>query len=135
VLVSVIPEHFEVTEIHIIVEPKNAISGTGFSEFKNIRIILSNSICGDRQISVSYLLLRISFGQTHSRAQRPAYAATSISPPADVSHFVAWQSGQPAGRISAAINKQHNQHHGASIGFFGFFEVVKDNEIARTLFI
>jgi len=52
---------------------------------------------------------------------------------ADVTHFMAWQGKQPVGRISAAINKQYNQYHNTSIGFFGFFEVINDYEVARTL--
>jgi len=52
---------------------------------------------------------------------------------ADVTHFLAWQGKQPVGRISAAINKQYNEYHNTSIGFFGFFEVINDYEVARTL--
>lgn len=52
---------------------------------------------------------------------------------ADVTHFMAWQGRQPVGRISAAINKQYNEYHNTSIGFFGFFEVINDYEVARTL--
>lgn len=37
------------------------------------------------------------------------------------------------GRISAAINRQYNDYHHTSVGFFGFFEVVNDYEVARTL--
>ena len=52
---------------------------------------------------------------------------------AEVTHFLAWHDGQPVGRISAAINHRFNNYHGASFGFFGFFEVIEDYEIARTL--
>ena len=37
------------------------------------------------------------------------------------------------GRISAAINKRFNDHYDAHIGFFGFFEVIRDYEVARAL--
>jgi len=52
---------------------------------------------------------------------------------ADVTHFMAWQGKQPLGRISAAVNKQYNEYHNTSLGFFGFFEVINDYEVARTL--
>jgi len=52
---------------------------------------------------------------------------------ADVTHFMAWQGKQPVGRISAAINKRYNEYHNTSFGFFGFFEVINDYEVARTL--
>lgn len=52
---------------------------------------------------------------------------------ADVTHFIAWQGKQPVGRISAAINKQYNAYHNTSIGSFGFFEVINDFEVARSL--
>ncbi len=52
---------------------------------------------------------------------------------ADVTHFMAWQGKQLVGSISAAINRQYNEYHHTSIGFFGFFEVVNDYEVAQTL--
>ena len=52
---------------------------------------------------------------------------------AEVTHFLAWQDGKLAGRISASINKRFNDYHSARIGFFGFFETIEDYEVARTL--
>jgi len=52
---------------------------------------------------------------------------------AEVTHFMVRQGKQLLGRISAAINKQFNEYHQTSMGFFGFFEVVNDYEVARTL--
>jgi len=52
---------------------------------------------------------------------------------ADVTHFMAWQGNRPVGRISAAINKQYNEYHNTSLGFFGFFEVINDFDVARVL--
>jgi GNAT superfamily N-acetyltransferase len=52
---------------------------------------------------------------------------------AEVTHFMAWKGGQPAGRISAAINRRFNEYHHTSLGFFGFFETVDDYEVARAL--
>jgi len=52
---------------------------------------------------------------------------------AEVTHFMAWQGRQPVGRISAAINRLYNEYHHTSIGFFGFFEVVNNYEVAHEL--
>jgi GNAT superfamily N-acetyltransferase len=52
---------------------------------------------------------------------------------AEVVHFLAWQDGKPVGRISAAINKRFNDYHNTRIGFFGFFEVIHDYEVAGSL--
>lgn len=52
---------------------------------------------------------------------------------AEVTHFMAWQGSQPVGRISAAINRLYNDYYHTSIGFFGFFEVVNDYEVAQKL--
>jgi len=52
---------------------------------------------------------------------------------ADVTHFLAWRNGETVGRVSAAINRRFNEHYGARIGSFGFFEVVEDFEVARLL--
>ena len=51
----------------------------------------------------------------------------------EVTHFLAFRGKQPVGRISAAINRQYNDYHKTSLGFFGFFEVIDDYEVARTL--
>ncbi len=51
----------------------------------------------------------------------------------DVSHFIAWQNGKPVGRISAAVNREYNAHYEISAGFFGFFEVVNDYDVACKL--
>lgn len=52
---------------------------------------------------------------------------------ADVTHFLAWRGKQPIGRISAAINRRFNEHYGTRIGFFGFFEVIEDYQVAMAL--
>ena len=52
---------------------------------------------------------------------------------AEVTHFIAWKGKQTVGRISAAINRHYNEYHNTSLGFFGFFEVVNDYEVARVL--
>lgn len=52
---------------------------------------------------------------------------------ADVTHFMAWQGKQPVGRISAAVNMMYNEYHNTSIGFFGFFEVIDNYDVAQIL--
>ncbi len=50
-----------------------------------------------------------------------------------VTHFMAYRGKQPVGRISASINHEFNEYHKTSLGFFGFFEVINDYEVARAL--
>ena len=52
---------------------------------------------------------------------------------AEVTHFMAWRGKEPVGRVSAAINHRFNEFHKTEIGFFGFFEVIQDYEVARVL--
>jgi len=52
---------------------------------------------------------------------------------AEVTHYLAWRGGQSVGRISAAINHRFNDYHNSRIGFFGFWETVKDYEVAGAL--
>jgi GNAT superfamily N-acetyltransferase len=52
---------------------------------------------------------------------------------AEVVHFLAWRDGVPVGRVSAAINRRFNDHYNARFGFFGFFEVERDYEVAKAL--
>lgn len=53
---------------------------------------------------------------------------------ADVSFFVAYKNNEPAGRIAAIINRNHNSFHNEQVCFFGFFECVDDQEVAGRLF-
>lgn len=43
-------------------------------------------------------------------------------------------SGSVVGRIAAIVNGAHLEKYGDGVGFFGFFEVRQDYEIAKTLF-
>jgi hypothetical protein len=52
----------------------------------------------------------------------------------EAQYFLAYQEGQPAGRISAHINRLHNQYHDPEDGFFGFFECIPDVKVASALF-
>lgn len=49
-------------------------------------------------------------------------------------YFLAYYQGQPAGRISAHINRLHNQYHDPEDGFFGFFESIPNIEVSAALF-
>lgn len=48
--------------------------------------------------------------------------------------YLALKDGRVAGRISAHIDRLHNEHQGEKTGFFGFFEAESDDEVARALF-
>jgi len=52
---------------------------------------------------------------------------------ADVTHFVARDGRTLLGRVSAAVNRRYNDHHGVEIGFFGFFDVCEDFRVATGL--
>jgi hypothetical protein len=47
--------------------------------------------------------------------------------------FLARKDGKVVGRISAQIDRRHNQHHGERTGFFGFFESTDDRTVAEAL--
>ena len=48
--------------------------------------------------------------------------------------FLAMRGDEPVGRISAIINKLHNERFEEKRGFFGFFESIDDQEVANGLF-
>lgn len=48
--------------------------------------------------------------------------------------FLAWQRGRVVGRIAAAEDQDYNRFHGTDYGFFGMYESVDDDEVARALF-
>jgi hypothetical protein len=52
---------------------------------------------------------------------------------ADVEKFLAKREGRVVGRVMAIINHAHNEFHGERAGFFGFFEVENDFEVAKAL--
>ena len=53
---------------------------------------------------------------------------------AEVQSFLAYSNGEIAGRISAILNKNYNAYHKCNVGFFGFFDVIDDYEVAKVLF-
>ncbi len=48
--------------------------------------------------------------------------------------FAAWRDGQIVGRISALIDRRHNEHRDEKLAWFGFFECVDDQQVANALF-
>ena len=53
---------------------------------------------------------------------------------ADAEYFLASARGEVAGRIAAIHNRAHNEFHGDTAGFFGFFECIDDQAAADALF-
>ncbi len=51
----------------------------------------------------------------------------------EAQYFLAWADGRPVGRISAHLNRLHDEHHGPETGFFGFFEATPDPQVAAAL--
>jgi GNAT superfamily N-acetyltransferase len=51
----------------------------------------------------------------------------------EAQYFLAWVDGRPAGRISAHINRLHDEYRGPGTGFFGFFESIPDPRVATAL--
>jgi len=48
--------------------------------------------------------------------------------------FLAYRGDHPVGRITAHINRRHDQYFGAGKGFVGFFECENDREASTALF-
>jgi GNAT superfamily N-acetyltransferase len=52
---------------------------------------------------------------------------------AEMELFLAERDGGLVGRIAAIVNHLHNSFHNENIGFFGFFESVNDQAVAKVL--
>jgi len=52
---------------------------------------------------------------------------------ADIEFFMAKRDEEVVGTIAAFINHRHNDFHNENVGFFGFFEVLEDQEAAFAL--
>jgi GNAT superfamily N-acetyltransferase len=48
--------------------------------------------------------------------------------------FLAYDGDKITGRIAAILNNSHNEFNNANDGFFGFFDVINDEETAKLLF-
>jgi hypothetical protein len=51
----------------------------------------------------------------------------------EVQLYMAFDKGQPVGRIAAIENRLHNEFHEENVGFFGMFESVDDAAVANAL--
>jgi len=51
----------------------------------------------------------------------------------EVDSFLAKRDGVIVGRISTILNNNYNKYHDCNVGFFGFFDVVEDYEVAKAL--
>lgn len=60
-------------------------------------------------------------------AANPFFEHASMQP------FAAFRAGRMVGRIAAIVDARHNEYHGESTGFFGFFECADDPEAAAGL--
>ena len=52
---------------------------------------------------------------------------------ADVAFFMARRDDKPVGTLAVNVNYRHNEVHEEQVGFFGYFEVLKDREAAEAL--
>lgn len=52
----------------------------------------------------------------------------------NIALFLAEQNGEICGRIAAIEDHRFNDFHGTKIGFFGFFECIDDESVAKLLF-
>lgn len=52
----------------------------------------------------------------------------------EVEFFFAYRDNKPAGRITAHINHLYEKKYDNDTGFFGFFECIRDREVAGALF-
>ncbi|HEX7400683.1 MAG TPA: hypothetical protein VF369_00765, partial [candidate division Zixibacteria bacterium] len=52
---------------------------------------------------------------------------------ADVVFYSAKRNGKTVGRIAGIVNYKHIETHQENVGFFGFFECVKEFEVAKLL--
>jgi GNAT superfamily N-acetyltransferase len=52
---------------------------------------------------------------------------------ADVIFYLAKRNGKTVGRITGIVNYKHIETHQEKVGFFGFFECIKEYEVAKLL--
>src|SRR5262249_41948434 len=71
--------------------------------------------------------LRIAVRELLDRRKHPFYQS------ADAEFLLARRGGEVVGRIAAILDRAHNEFHGESTGFFGFFESIDDLAVAQAL--
>jgi GNAT superfamily N-acetyltransferase len=52
---------------------------------------------------------------------------------AETKYFIAEDRGKTVGRIASVVNRRHIELHNEEVGFFGFFESVRDPEVSGRL--
>jgi len=52
---------------------------------------------------------------------------------AEAEYFIAREGREPVGRVAAIIDHNYNKYHEKKVGWFGFFESVNDQDVARGL--
>ncbi len=67
--------------------------------------------------------------ERHLRPSRPPFRPAAL--PTFRHNGEKWEV---LGRIAAIHNRAHNEMHGDTVGFFGFFECVEDDAVAQALF-
>lgn len=71
--------------------------------------------------------LRMAERDLQSRKKNPFFQHATAQ------HFLARRGGQVVGRIAAIENPRHNKFHEDRVGFFGFFDAVPDERVAKAL--
>ena len=51
----------------------------------------------------------------------------------EVSSFLAKADGKIVGRISAILNNNYNSYHSSNVGFFGFFDLINNEDVCKAL--
>jgi hypothetical protein len=52
---------------------------------------------------------------------------------AELAMFLATKNGVIVGRIAAVLNHAHNRYHQTNVGFFGFFDLIEDQQVCNWL--
>lgn len=71
--------------------------------------------------------LRLDVAMTLDRKKNPFFEH------AEAEYFLAERAGQVVGRIAAIENRLHNEFHADRVGFFGWFECIRDQAVADAL--
>jgi GNAT superfamily N-acetyltransferase len=70
------------------------------------------------------------------RAERKLFLSRRQNPffeHGEAEYLLAWRDGEPAGRVSAHVDRSFNDYHDNRWGMFGFFETENDPEVAGAL--
>ncbi|HHH53251.1 MAG TPA: hypothetical protein ENK91_06300 [Bacteroidetes bacterium] len=73
-------------------------------------------------------MLQMAANELFSKKKNPFFEHS------EVENFLAYKDGKLAGRISAIRNNNYNEYHNSNVGFWGFFDVINDFDVAKQLF-